>query len=110
MSPGQRKTAREEASGERAAGRKVRLRPQNPFDLIRLLARSQSDPRKTVADLVQNSLDAGARQVEVTWFNEHGRRALRIRDDGAGVSPELGREHVRCGVRCGVRHRIATCL
>jgi len=92
VSPGERKTARKEAGGERAAGRKVRLRPQNPFDLIRLLARSQSDPRKAVAELVQNSLDAGARHVEVTWFNERGRRALRILDDGEGVFPELGRE------------------
>jgi DNA mismatch repair protein MutL len=67
--------------------RRVRLRPQDPFDLIRLLARSQSDPRKAVAELVQNSLDAGARRVEITWFNERGLRALRIADDGAGVFP-----------------------
>jgi len=72
--------------------RQVRLRPQNPFDLIRLLARSQSDPRKAVAELVQNSLDAGARRVEIVWFNEKGRRALRIWDDGEGVFPDLERE------------------
>jgi len=72
-------------------GRRVRLRPQDPFDLIRLLARSQSDPRKAVAELVQNSLDAGARRVTVHWFNEKGRRALRIVDDGAGVFPEMER-------------------
>jgi hypothetical protein len=34
------------------------LRPADPFDLIRWLARSQSDPRKAVAELVQNSIDA----------------------------------------------------
>ena len=72
--------------------RHVRLRPQNPFDLIRLLARSQSDPRKAVAELVQNSLDAGARRIEIVWFNDKGRRALRIWDDGEGVFPELERE------------------
>ena len=59
---------------------RVRLRPQNAFDLIRLLARSQSDPRKAVAELVQNSLDAGARRIELTWLNEKGRRVLRIHD------------------------------
>ncbi len=37
------------------AGRNVRLRPANSFDLIRLIALSQSDPRKAVAELVQNS-------------------------------------------------------
>ena len=71
---------------------RVHLRPQNPFDLIRLLARSQSDPRKAVAELVQNSLDAGARRIEIVWFNEKGRRALSIWDDGRGVFPELDRE------------------
>ena len=72
--------------------KKVLLRPQNPFDLIRLLARSQSDPRKAVAELVQNSLDAGAKRIEIEWFNEKGRRALSIWDDGAGVFPEMTRE------------------
>lgn len=71
---------------------KVRLRPHDAFDLIRLLARSQSDPRKAVAELVQNSLDAGARRIELTWFNKDGHRALRIWDDGDGVFPELERE------------------
>ncbi len=74
------------------AAARVRLRPQDPFDLIRLLARSQSDPRKALAELVQNSLDAQARRVEITWFNEKGRRALRVWDDGTGIFPELERE------------------
>ena len=72
--------------------KRILLRPQNPFDLIRLLARSQSDPRKAIAELVQNSLDAGAKRVEMEWFNERGRRALRIWDDGEGVFPEATRE------------------
>ncbi len=71
---------------------RVRLRPQDPFDLIRLLARSQSDPRKAVAELVQNSLDAGARRIELVWLNEKGRRVLRLWDDGSGIFPELARE------------------
>jgi hypothetical protein len=74
------------------SGKRVRLRPHDAFDLIRLLARSQSDPRKAVAELVQNSLDAGARRVELTWFNKDGERALRVRDDGKGVFPDLSRE------------------
>lgn len=74
------------------ASKRVRLRPQDPFDLIRLLARSQSDPRKAVGELVQNSLDAGASRIDIEWFNHEGRRALRIWDDGEGVFPELERE------------------
>jgi len=72
--------------------KRVRLKPQDPFDLIRLLARSQSDPRKAIAELVQNSLDAGARRIEITWFNEKGERAIRIWDDGEGIFPELARD------------------
>ena len=75
----------------RATQQRVRLRPENPFDLIRLLARSQTDPRKAVAELAQNSLDANAREVEISWFNEAGRRVLRVYDDGAGIFPEMER-------------------
>jgi hypothetical protein len=70
---------------------RIRLRPQDPFDLIRLLARSQSDPRKALAELVQNSLDAGARRIDIRWFNEKAKRALRIWDDGEGIFPALER-------------------
>ncbi len=37
-----------------------KVRPHDPFELIRWLALSQPDPRKALAELVQNSLDAGA--------------------------------------------------
>ena len=73
------------------AGR-VRLRPANPFDLIRWLARSQSDPRKAVAELVQNSLDAGATHIVVERRRMRGVPALVVRDDGEGVLPEMERE------------------
>jgi hypothetical protein len=82
----------------------VKLRPQNAFDLIRLLARSQSDPRKAVAELVQNSLDAGARRIELTWLNEKGRRVLRIWDDGAGIFPELEREEALRRIATTIGH------
>jgi len=71
---------------------KVRLKPKDSFDLIRLLAETQSDPRKAIAELAQNSLDAGAKDIEILWFNEKGRRAIRVLDDGGGIFPELERE------------------
>ncbi|MCY2961644.1 MAG: ATP-binding protein [Planctomycetota bacterium] len=80
------------AARKTTGAKRVALKPADPFDLIRLLARSQSDPRKAVCELVQNSLDAGARRIEVTWANEAGVRTLRIWDDGRGVFPELERE------------------
>jgi hypothetical protein len=71
---------------------RVALKPADPFDLLRLIARSQSDPRKAVAELVQNSLDAGATHVALTRLNAKGKRALSILDDGRGVFPDLSRE------------------
>jgi hypothetical protein len=70
----------------------LQLKPADPFELIRWLARSQADPRKAVAELVQNSLDAGARRVDVRRQRVRGALCLVVRDDGEGVLPELGRE------------------
>ncbi len=71
--------------------RRVRLKPADPFDLIRLLARSQNDPKKAVAELIQNSLDAGATEVTVTRLRHHGSIGLSIFDNGVGVLPEMAR-------------------
>src|SRR5438132_7477116 len=76
----------------RGTARTLVLRPADPFDLIRWLARSQSDPRKAVAELVQNSIDAHARHVIVSRRRLRGGPALTVRDDGEGVLPGLGRE------------------
>lgn len=83
---------------------RVRLKPADSFDLIRLLARSQHDPRKAVCELVQNSLDARSRTVEVSWFNEGGRRCLRIDDDGEGIFPELEREEALRKIASTIGH------
>src|SRR5438309_9122852 len=76
----------------KASVRTLVLRPADPFDLIRWLARSQSDPRKAVAELVQNSIDADARHIVVSRRRLRGGPALTVRDDGEGVLPGLGRE------------------
>lgn len=61
--------------------KKGRLRVHDPFELIRWLALSQPDPRKALAELVQNSLDAGARSIRVTRLREKGLPCLKIRDE-----------------------------
>ena len=76
----------------RAAGEvRGKLRPHDPFELIRWLALSQPDPRKALAELVQNSLDAGAHHIRVTRKRERGEPCLKIVDDGDGVIPEMDR-------------------
>ena len=68
-----------------------KVRVHDPFELVRWLALSQPDPRKALAELVQNSLDAGARRIRVLRKREKGFPCLRILDDGEGVIPELDR-------------------
>ena len=75
----------------RRSVRRGRVRVHDPFELVRWLALSQPDPRKALAELVQNSLDAGARHVEVTRVRIKGVACLEVRDDGEGVIPELDR-------------------
>ena len=92
----------DEASGKSRRSRQAATRPpkdsvrgkvraHDPFELIRWLAYSQPDPRKALSELVQNSLDAGARRVRITRVRERGRPCLRIWDDGEGVIPDLTR-------------------
>jgi signal transduction histidine kinase len=71
---------------------RVRLQPADAFDLIRWLARSQSDPRKAVAELVQNAIDANARTIVIERRRRGRRAALVVRDDGDGIRPDEDRE------------------
>ena len=71
---------------------RVRLQPADAFDLIRWLARSQSDPRKAVAELVQNAIDANARTIAIERRRRGRRPVLVIRDDGEGIRPQEDRE------------------
>lgn len=82
--------------GSRKGGRKKnvvrgKVKVHDPFELVRWLALSQPDPRKALAELVQNSLDAAARSIRVTRVRDRGVPSLKILDDGEGVIPELDR-------------------
>ena len=79
-------------SKRRAPGEvRGKLRPHDPFELIRWLALSQPDPRKALAELVQNCLDAGASRIRVIRQRERRTPCLKILDDGVGVIPEMDR-------------------
>ena len=87
---------------------KFKLQPADPFDLIRWLARTQSDPRKAVAELVQNSIDARARMIKIERRRLKGKAALVITDDGEGVLPHLEREAALryIGTHIGHSHKL----
>jgi hypothetical protein len=82
----------------------LKLRPADPFDLIRWLARSQSDPRKAVAELVQNSLDANARRVTIERRRVRRAPALIVRDDGEGIIPEVPRDEALRAIATSIGH------
>ena len=84
-------TAKTSRKKKRASVETGRVRVHDPFELIRWLALSQPDPRKALAELVQNSLDARAKTIRITRAREKKVPCLKIFDDGEGVIPELER-------------------
>jgi hypothetical protein len=62
-----------------------KLRIGDDWNAIRIIALSQSNPLKAIAELVENSIDARAQTITIMRGREHGEHYLSIRDDGAGV-------------------------
>ncbi len=62
-----------------------RLRIGDDWNAIAIIALSQSNPLKAVAEFVENCIDAQARDIVVTRGKEHGEHYLAISDDGEGV-------------------------
>ena len=71
------KSGRQRSSGN--------LRIGDHWNAITIIALSQSNPLKAVAELVENSIDAGARTIVITRGKEKGQHYLRVKDDGEGV-------------------------
>jgi hypothetical protein len=62
------------------------LRIGDDGNAIRIIALSQSNPLKAIAEFVENSIDARAKHILITRGREHGDHYLTVRDDGNGVS------------------------
>ena len=61
------------------------LRIGDHWNAITIIALSQSNPLKAVAELVENSIDARAKTIIITRGKEKGQHYLRVKDDGEGV-------------------------
>jgi hypothetical protein len=70
---------------QRRRGGPGRLKIGDEWMAIQIIARSQTNPQKAVAELVENSIDAGATRIHVTRGRKRGRVFLRVSDDGRGV-------------------------
>jgi len=63
-----------------------KLRIGDDWNAIRIIALSQSNPLKAIAELVENSIDAHAKTIVITRGREHGGHYLKVKDDGDGVA------------------------
>jgi len=66
-------------------GESGKLRIGDDWNAINIIALSQTNPLKAVAEFVENSIDANARNITITRGREHGESFLRIADDGDGI-------------------------
>ena len=70
---------------DRATRDSGKLRIGDDWNAIRIIALSQSNPLKAIAEFVENSIDANAKTITITRGKEHGAHYLAIKDDGDGV-------------------------
>lgn len=70
----------------------------DPLGLFKILARAGHSLPSAVADLVDNSLSHGAREIHITFPSPNeGGRWMCIRDDGTGMTPSGLRDAMRIG-------------
>ena len=62
-----------------------KLRIADHWNAISIIASSQANPLKAVAEFVENSIDARAGQVIITRGKKKGEFYLKVSDDGEGI-------------------------
>src|SRR5207245_3493055 len=62
-----------------------KLRIGNDWNAITIIALSQSNPLKAIAELVENSIDARATSVTIIRGRSEGSHYLEVRDNGQGI-------------------------
>jgi hypothetical protein len=61
------------------------LKIGDDWNAIRIIALSQTNPLKAIAEFVENSIDAEAKSITIVRGRERGSHYLTIKDDGSGV-------------------------
>ncbi len=67
---------------ERVTGK---LKIGNNWNAITIIALSQNNPLKAIAEFVENSIDAGAKNITIIRGKHKGETYLKIVDDGEGI-------------------------
>lgn len=70
---------------KKTSGTRGKLRIGDDWNAITIIALSQSNPLKAVAEFVENSIDAGATRIDIIRGKEKGDAYLKIKDNGRGI-------------------------
>jgi len=70
---------------QKTSQRKGKLRIGDDWNAITIIALSQTNPLKAIAECIENSIDAKARTISVIRGKERGEHYLKIIDDGQGI-------------------------
>jgi hypothetical protein len=71
---------------KKKSARSGKLRIADHWNAISIIANSQANPLKAVAEFVENSIDARARQIVIVRGKKKGAFYLKVSDDGEGIS------------------------
>ena len=63
-----------------------KLKLGDQWNAITIIALSQSNPLKAIAEFVENSIDAKAKQVFIVRGKHKGEHYLKVIDDGEGIA------------------------
>ena len=72
-------------SSTRKKERSGKLRIGDHWNAITIIALSQNNPLKAIAEFVENSIDARARHITIVRGREQGELYLKVIDDGEGI-------------------------
>jgi hypothetical protein len=64
-----------------------KLKIGDHWNAITIIALSQNNPLKAIAEFVENSIDAGAKNVTIVRGKHRNDQYLKIVDDGSGILP-----------------------
>jgi hypothetical protein len=78
--------ARSTRTKRKKGTRTGKLRIADHWNAISIIASSQVNPLKAVAEFVENSIDARARHIFITRGKKKGEFYLKVSDDGEGIS------------------------
>jgi hypothetical protein len=70
---------------KKRSGERGRLRIGDDWNAITIIALSQTNPLKAIAEFVENSIDAQARHVTIIRGKERDQQYLKVIDDGQGI-------------------------